>query len=569
MQAKFTRYPFHSSETTAKAPLDEVVMDVVGPLKLGAAGAEYFLTIVDVYTRMTWVYVLPKKSDVAETVKTDWLPMVERQQDRLVKAIRTDRGGEFLSKDFSTWLKKQGIRHSLTMPYSPAMNGIAERANRTLTETARGLLIEAGLPNYFWPDAVRHACVAKNRALTHVGEDKWVPYVEDCKFMENLPYKEWKAENQAKIGVRLGEVKSTGLEHVELPLELSSSSTITRQSPQMNGGEEEEEVQQGDERTPSLPPRATSARGNRADLQQRHESIQVPAVEEEGRGRRKTQPPNRLSYERLGGAANSTLTGSALMLGDEAEDESEECAFAFFSPVEILGEPTNPKEAWEGPNGKEWKKASDEEMGSIIENDTFDLVNLPPGRKAISSKWLFKRKTDADGNIERYKSRLVAKGYQQQEKKDYNEVYAPVVKGTTLRTLFAAAAIKGWVVKQMDIVTAFLNGVLEEETYMEQPEGYNDGSGRVWKLKKALYGLKQAPRQWYIKLREVLEAIGFTPSTADQSLFMLGEGEQRSFMVVYVDDILIFSPSSDLVKEVMLKLQDKFKCKTLGDILEL
>ncbi|GJP67910.1 hypothetical protein CLOP_g24668 [Closterium sp. NIES-67] len=115
---------------------------------------------------------------------------------------------------------------------------------------------------------------------------------------------------------------------------------------------------------------------------------------------------------------------------------------------------------------------------------------------AISSKWLFKRKTDADGNIERYKSRLVAKGYQQQEKKDYNEVYAPVVKGTTLRTLFAAAAIKGWVVKQMDIVTAFLNGVLEEVTYMEQPEGYNDGSGR----------------------------------------------------------------------EVMLKLQDKFKCKTLGDV---
>ncbi|CAI7820629.1 unnamed protein product, partial [Closterium sp. NIES-54] len=138
MQAKITRYPFSSSEATAKAPLDEVVMDVVGPLKLGAAGAEYFLTIVDVYTRMTWVYVLSKKSDVAETVKTDWFPMVE-----------------FLSKDFSLWLKKNGMRHSLTTPYSPAMNGIAERANRTITETARRLLIEAGLPEYFWPDAVR------------------------------------------------------------------------------------------------------------------------------------------------------------------------------------------------------------------------------------------------------------------------------------------------------------------------------------------------------------------------------------------------------------------------------
>ncbi|GJP41660.1 hypothetical protein CLOM_g1303 [Closterium sp. NIES-68] len=354
MQAKFTRYPFHSSETTAKAPLDEVVMDVVGPLKLGAAGAEYFLTIVDVYTRMTWVYVLPKKSDVAETVKTDWLPMVERQQDRLVKAIRTDRGGEFLSKDFSTWLKKQGIRHSLTMPYSPAMNGIAERANRTLTETARGLLIEAGLPNYFWPDAVRHACVAKNRALTHVGEDKWVPYVEwigrkpkvdmlrvfGCMCMALVPKKlrHNKLDAKATWAVHLGMAQNSKGWLLWDPF--TKKFLVSRDC--------------------------------------------------------------KLSYERLGGAANSTLTGSALMLGDEAEDESEECAFAFFSPVEIPGEPTNPKEAWEGPNGKEWKKASDEEMGSIIENDTFDLVNLPPGRKAISSKWLFKRKTDADGNIERY-----------------------------------------------------------------------------------------------------------------------------------------------------------------------
>ncbi|CAI7771268.1 unnamed protein product [Closterium sp. NIES-53] len=161
MQAKFTRFPFSSSEATAKAPIDEVVMDVVGLLKLGAARAEYFLTIVDVYTRMTWVYVLSKKSDVAEMVKTDWLPMVERQQDRLVKAIRTDRGGEFLSKEFGLWLKKNGIRYSLTMPYSSAMNGIAERANRTITETARGLLIEAGLPDYFWPDAVRSAVLER------------------------------------------------------------------------------------------------------------------------------------------------------------------------------------------------------------------------------------------------------------------------------------------------------------------------------------------------------------------------------------------------------------------------
>ncbi|CAI7793479.1 unnamed protein product [Closterium sp. NIES-53] len=225
-------------------------------------------------------------------------------------------------------------------------------------ETARGLLIEAGLPNYFWPDAVRSACVAKNRALTHVGVDQWVPYVEwigrkpkvdmlrvfgcmcmalvpkhlrhnklvanaiwavhlgmaqnskgwllwdpftkkflvsrDCKFMENLMYKDWKAENEAKIGMRFGEVKSSGLEHVELPLELSSSSTTTRQSSLVNGGEEakdaekeEEEVQQVSERAPTLPSRTTSAPRIRVTLQQRHESLHVPAAEEEGRGKRR------------------------------------------------------------------------------------------------------------------------------------------------------------------------------------------------------------------------------------------------------------------------------------------
>ncbi|CAI7927249.1 unnamed protein product [Closterium sp. NIES-54] len=126
--------------------LKNVVMDVVVPLKLGVAGAEYFLTIVEVYTRITWVYVLSKKSDVAETVKTDWFPMVQRQKDRLVMAIRNDRGGEFLSRELSLWLKKNGIRHSLTMPYSPAMNGIGEQANRTITEQRAGCSLELGYP---------------------------------------------------------------------------------------------------------------------------------------------------------------------------------------------------------------------------------------------------------------------------------------------------------------------------------------------------------------------------------------------------------------------------------------
>ncbi|CAI7796305.1 unnamed protein product [Closterium sp. NIES-53] len=221
------------------------------------------------------------------------------------------------------------------------------------------------------------------------------------------------------------------------------------------------------------------------------------------------------------------------MVGEDEESEYEECAFAFFSPVEMPGEPANLKEALERSDAEEWKKVMESELKSIEENSTWELVELPEGRKAITSKWLFKIKSDVDGKIERYKSRLVAKGYQQKEKVDYKELFAPVVKPTTLRTLLAGAAIKGWVVKQMDVTMAFLNGVLEEEIFMAQPEGL--GGDRLHSLN-------------------------------GRSLILLGEGEQRSFMVVYVDDILIFSPSSDLVKEVMLKLQDKFKCKALGDV---
>ncbi|CAI7911004.1 unnamed protein product [Closterium sp. NIES-54] len=386
-------------------------MDVVGPLKLGAAGAEYFLTIVDVYTRMTWVNVLSKKSDVAETVKTDWLPMVERQQDRLVKAIRTDRGGEFLSKDFSLWLKKNSIRHSLTMPYSPAMNGIAERANQTITETARWLLIEAGLPDYFWPDAVRSACVAKNRALTYVRADKWVPYVEwigrkpkvdmlrvfGCMCMALVPkhFRHNKLGAKAIWAVHLGMaqnskgwllwdpftkkflVKSSGLEHVELPLEPSSGSTTTRQSSRVNGGEEakdaeeeEEEVQQVSEHAPTLPSRTTSVPRIRVTPQQLQEILHVPAAEEERRGKRRIQAPNRLTYEALGKPAKSALAGAALIVGDDEESDYDECAFAFFSPVEMPGEPATLKEALESSDAEEWKKTMESEMKSIEENGT-------------------------------------------------------------------------------------------------------------------------------------------------------------------------------------------------------
>ncbi|CAI7763053.1 unnamed protein product, partial [Closterium sp. NIES-54] len=151
-------------------------MDMVGPLPVQVhKGERYFLTVVDNWSRLMWAYPLNQKDHAASTIREDWLPFVEKQAECVVKQIRTDRGGEFLGAEMTAWLKKQGIQRELTTAYTPQSNGVAERANRTILETARALLIESGVGNSMLPHAVRHATMARNRVLTKVGNESWVP----------------------------------------------------------------------------------------------------------------------------------------------------------------------------------------------------------------------------------------------------------------------------------------------------------------------------------------------------------------------------------------------------------
>ncbi|CAI7854173.1 unnamed protein product [Closterium sp. NIES-54] len=179
------------------------------------------------------------------------------------------------------------------------------------------------------------------------------------------------------------------------------------------------------------------------------------------------------------------------------------------------------------------------------------------------TKW---HKYGPDGELTRYKSRLVAKGFHQTKGKDFDEIFAPVGKGTTLRVMLGMAANRGWRIKQMDITTAFLNGIILEELYMLQPEELDDGSGRVCRLKKAIYCLKQAPRAWYHKLEETLLVGGFKKSECDHSLFLLQEKEQFLMLLVYVDDILLFSESAAMIERVEEMLEMQFKCSKMGDV---
>ena len=183
--------------------------------------------------------------------------------------------------------------------------------------------------------------------------------------------------------------------------------------------------------------------------------------------------------------------------------------------------PSSISEAYALEDADYWKEAVRSKMDSILANETWEITDCPYGCKPIGCKWVFKKKLRPDGTIEKYKARLVAKGYTQKEGEDFFDTYSPVARLTTIRVLLSLAASHGLLVHQMDVKTAFLNGELDEEIYMEQPDGFVlDGQeGKVCKLLKSLYGLKQAPKQWHEKVERTLTAAGFVVNEADKCVY--------------------------------------------------
>ena len=216
---------------------------------------------------------------------------------------------------------------------------------------------------------------------------------------------------------------------------------------------------------------------------------------------------------------------------------------------------------------EQWEAAMQKEMDSIYSNNVWDLVELPENRKPIGSKWVFKKKTKADGSIERYKARLVAQGFSQKQGLDYDETFSPVIRFESFRNLVAVAVQKCLKLHQLDITAAFLNGHLEDKVFMKQPEGFvvEGKEHLVCRLKQSLYGLKQSPRCWNSTLEAHLKDMGYVQSTNDPCIYTLTEGE-LSIIGVYVDDFVIAGESSEGIEQVKTALTQKFDVKDLGEL---
>jgi hypothetical protein len=194
------------------------------------------------------------------------------------------------------------------------------------------------------------------------------------------------------------------------------------------------------------------------------------------------------------------------------------------------------------------------------------MTTLPPSKSVVGCKWVYKIKTQVDGSVERYKARLVARGFIQEYGIDYEETFVHVAHLTSIRSLLAVAVVRHWPLFQIDVKNAFLNGDLLKEVYIQPPPSYPDSHNQVCRLRRALYGLKQAPRAWFAKFSSVVAQQGFIPSSYDSALFIRHTSTGITLILLYVDDMIIIGDDIVGISDLQKFLSQHFEMKDLGTL---
>jgi transposase InsO family protein len=576
----------------ASAKLELIHSDLCGPINpTSNGGKRYFMTLTDDFSRKTWIYVLKDKSETLEKFKC-FKALVENESGCKIQCLRTDRGGEYTSNAFNSFCTTHGIKRQLTTAYTPQQNGVSERKNRTLLNMVRSMLTSRNVPKNFWPEALVWSTHILNRSPTvsvknMTPEECWSGFkpsiahfrvfgcIAHVHTPENLRKK---LDDRSSICVNLGlsdESKGYKLYNPTTKKIVVSKDVIFEEgkswkwdNQQRSTGNNEiviEEkiptithphVDENDIADIDMDNHSQSTEANdeldndgQANDEQ-HESNSEPEIDTEVLGVRQRKLPAHLKDFVVGEQAQGEFL-------DEFINQFQN--FVFYSNNE------DPDTYEEASKSQVWREAMNAEIMAIEENQTWELTDLPAGAKPIGVKWIFKTKFNESGQIDKCKARLVAKGYSQKYGIDYNEVFAPVARWETIRSVLACAASNNWFVYQLDVKSAFLHGELSEDIYVEQPLGYHKGDSRkVYKLKKALYGLKQAPRAWYSKIESYFDSKGFQKCPAEHTLFVKVEDRDILIVSVYVDDLIVTGSNEGKIKDFKQSMMKQFAMTDLG-----
>lgn len=596
---KQSRAPFVKSNVRKERSsqiLGLVHSDVAGPFPPSFGGSRYFVTFIDDMTRKTFVYFCKRKSDVFSKFK-DFKAEAENQTGKRILKFRSDNGGEYISNEFTRFLKDHGIIHERSCPETPTQNPVAERAMRSIVEKARTMLKEANLRDAYWAEAVLTAVYLKNRSPTKavwnkVPEEAWSGKKVDLSHLRvfgcaayNHVKKRRKLDSKSKryvfvgysdLGYRLindatGEVFISRdvvfFEHI-----FPNADTIKNDSNDFLFSMSQEPSSANDRRSADSGPAVQEADHEAGqDEDDAGSSIYGDAeVRDAGAdhdgddtyifdGATVEEP----SQEEPDGPDAGEPSGRPARNIRLPERFGDYITYEAHVGYDEVIEPNTVEDALSGKDASKWKEAMKKELDCLRKNNTWKIVDLPKGKKTISAKWVLKIKRDLDGRIDRYKARLVARGFAQ-GRDTYGETYSPVVKHTSLRMLVALSAELHLSIDHLDVETAFLNGDIKEEIYLKPPEGLKVESGKVLKLQKSIYGLKQSGRNWNEKMNETLLEIGFKRCSAEPCLYYLREGKSIVILALYVDDCYCFHNDSVLSKRIKDALQKKFTIKDLG-----
>ncbi|KAH9684519.1 Integrase catalytic domain-containing protein [Citrus sinensis] len=535
---KKTRVKFGTANHDTREILEYVHSDVWGPTKTASiGGSHYFVTFIDDFSRHVWVYTMRAKDKVLE-IFVKWKKLVEAQTGRKIKVLRSDNGGEYTSDQFLQVCQNEGIKRHFTVRHTPQQNGVAERMNRTLLEKVRCMLSNAGLDKKFWAEAASYASHLVNRLpSTAIGgktpmemwsgkhaQDYDSLHVFGCPAYYHV--KDGKLDPCARkaifVGFKCG-VKGFKLWDLEdkkfvcsRDVTFDEASMLKISSSQQVENKTKEVLQRVEfDATSYVPVSSTSKKGSTMEV--------TPRVEEE-------------------------VVSSDVPQNEETIDDVDNDDFIVTR---------RPRREIKKP-GWLTKDMVAAYALPIIDDDIPNTF----GETLCSSE------RSPNQTTPRYKARLVAKGFAQKEGIDYNEVFSPVVKHTSIRILLALVAEYELELVQLDVKTAFLHGDLEEEIYMIQPCGFRVAGeeNHVCRLIKSLYGLKQSPRQWYKRFDQFIQGQKFTRSEHDHCVYFrkLPDGA-FIYLLLYVDDMLTASKNRDEIERLKKQFTSEFEMKDLGD----
>lgn len=588
VQGRLKERPHSGAIQPGTYPIELVHVDIAEVPLTAFDGSKYACTMLDDYSDWADVKPAKHKSELFSHLRF-FIQHNETPQHRC-RRIRLDRGGENSSTELKQWAYERGVELEYTDTEQHQANGKAERLIRTLMDKHQPLSQSTHELNRYWSITLPYFTVyVRNRSPTTKATtpfELWTkrrPNLRNIRTLGSTVYvlktekkrPKWLGSKVVKgqlLGfkgnwqywIRLPDGTVNTRTNVVFKESLTGAAKPCDHTPVIRDAPDEiddgSEAGEEDTKRPQSP-------SNLIDITQPAIDLLLPSPTTSKPGEPEADNDDQHDTPEVQ-TARPFRTQYAKRLPDRYQYHIQQYHFHMTLHCVMLAaiatEPYEPRtlaEAQQSYQWSKWKDACDDEVKSLRLNKTWRLKKRTAGMHVLRGKWVFKIKRGPDGSVQKYKARWVVRGFEQREGSDYNDTFATVVKPMSYKAIFAIAAAMDYHIEQMDVKTAFLYGAIDEEIYVEQPTGFEQGEpDEVCRLDKALYGLKQSPRIWYNTLTKFLKGLGFEPLSADWSVFV----RRHMIVAIYVDDILISGPDMEEIQELKNSLGQRFQMTDLG-----